>query len=137
MFSRIFTPVDLGHLDALRRALDVAGDLSKHYGAPVTYASVTTHAPSRLARTQEEFERKLAAFVEGEISAKGHAGEPKPIFSHDPTADLEDALLDAAHAVKADLVVMASHVPNLADALWPSHGGTLASHADMSVILVR
>ena len=37
----------------------------------------------------------------------------------------------------ADLVVMATHVPNLTDYIWASHGGHLASHAKASVFLVR
>ena len=37
----------------------------------------------------------------------------------------------------ADLVVMASHIPNVADHFWPSNGGSIASRADVSVMLVR
>jgi len=37
----------------------------------------------------------------------------------------------------ADLVVMASHVPNVTDYIWPSHGGWVAEHSDASVFVVR
>ena len=45
--------------------------------------------------------------------------------------------VEAVHETGADLVVMASHIPGIADAIWPSHGGRLASHADVSVFVVR
>ena len=44
---------------------------------------------------------------------------------------------EAAEELGADLVVMATHVPNLTDYIWASHGGHLASHAKASVFLVR
>ena len=36
-----------------------------------------------------------------------------------------------------DLVVMATHLPNVADYVWASHGGHLATHSKASVFLVR
>ena len=45
--------------------------------------------------------------------------------------------LKAVEEQKADLVVMQSHVPNLTDYIWPSNGGTVASHSRASVFVVR
>ena len=36
-----------------------------------------------------------------------------------------------------DLVVMASHVPNVMDHIWPSNGGKLAEHVKCSILVVR
>jgi nucleotide-binding universal stress UspA family protein len=46
-------------------------------------------------------------------------------------------LMAAIGELSTDLVVMASHVPNIADYLWPSNGGKIASHATASVMIVR
>ena len=59
------------------------------------------------------------------------------MVSHDPAVDLDDALVKAVHETKSDLVVMATHIPNVADHVWPSNGGRLATHTDASVFLVR
>ena len=36
-----------------------------------------------------------------------------------------------------DLVVIASHVPNVLDYVWPSNGGKVAERAKCSVFVVR
>ena len=46
-------------------------------------------------------------------------------------------ILNAPGNVGADLVVMQSHVPRLTDYVWPSNGGTIASHSKASVFVVR
>ncbi|MDN3720862.1 universal stress protein [Roseibium salinum] len=45
--------------------------------------------------------------------------------------------MKAIDETDADLVVMATHVPNLKDYVWPSNGGRVASHSDVSVFLIR
>ena len=59
------------------------------------------------------------------------------MISHDPAIDLDDTLMKAQHETGADLVVMQSHVPNITDYVWPSNGGTMATHSDASVFVVR
>ena len=58
-------------------------------------------------------------------------------IAHDPTTEVDDALMRAIDETGADLVVMASHVPNVMDHIWPSNGGKLAEHAKCSVMVVR
>lgn len=137
MYRRIMVPVDLAHIDKLDKALGSAAGLAKHFGAPVTYVGVTAATPSAVAHTPSEYAKKLAAFAKSQGDAHGIDADAKPITSHDPAIDLDGALLDAVEELGADLVVMASHVPNLTDYLWPSHGGKLATHAKTSVFLVR
>jgi len=67
----------------------------------------------------------------------GHKATSHSIVSHDPAADLDKSLMKACEEINADLVVMASHVPGVADYLFPSHGGEMARHAGVSVMVVR
>ncbi len=137
MFKRIMAPVDLAHVDGLRRALDCAADLAGHYKAPITYVGVTSSAPSQLAHNPEEFSQKLESFVAVEAKTHGVEGSAHTSIAHDPTTEVDDALLRAIDETGADLVVMASHVPSLIDYVWPSNGGKLAEHANCSVMVVR
>ncbi|MCR8550270.1 universal stress protein [Salipiger sp. P9] len=137
MFERIMVPVDLGHAEKLEKALLCAADLAAHYGATAVYVGVTTEQPSSLARTPAEYAQKLAAFAEDQAKLRGIATESKAYASHDPAVDLDPTLLKAVGETRADLVVMASHIPNIADHLWPSNGGSIATHTDVSVLLVR
>ncbi|RVV99077.1 universal stress protein [Mesobaculum littorinae] len=135
MFSHIMVPVDLSHAAAMAPAVKAASDLAHANDARITYVGVTTAEPSSVARTPEEFGRKLAAFAEEH--GDGLSVDSRAITSHDPTSDLDRKLLDAAKEMGADLVVMVTHHPNLADRIWSGHGGDIAAHADMSVLLLR
>jgi len=137
MFQKIMCPVDLAHRDTLDRALTCAADLGRHYGCPVVYVGVTSTAPGKVAHTPEEFGQKLEAFVEDEARRRGVSGEAHVAIAHDPTTEVDDALMRAIADTGADLVVMASHVPNVLDYIWPSNGGKLAEHAKCSVMVVR
>jgi nucleotide-binding universal stress UspA family protein len=131
-------PVDLTHRDQLDKALKTAADLAKHYGSAVTYVGVTPETPSPVAHNPEEFARKLDAFAKEQASAHGLSAVSGHMeTSTDPAIDLDKVLLSAIKATGADLVVMASHKPNVADWFWASHGGTVASDAKISVMLVR
>lgn len=137
MFSSIMIPVDLAHEDRLSKALDCGGALAKLYGAPVTYVAVSAAAPSSVARTPEEFAEKLDAFAAAQRGKHGIETKAHAMTSHDPTTDLDPTLLKAAEEIGADLIVMASHLPNVTDYIWPSNGGTVAAHAKASVLVVR
>lgn len=137
MFSRIMVPVDLAHLPSLHKALQVAGDIAKHYGAQVTYVGVTAAAPGSLGHNPAEFGARLDAFGAEQARFHGISAETKTVVSHDPTVDVDDALMKAIGDTGADLVVMASHLPGLTDYVWPSNGGKIAAHAQASVFVVR
>ena len=137
MFSRIVVPVDLAHSDHLAKALDTATDLARHYGATLTYVSVTAETPTSVAHNPKEFGEKLAEFARRRSEADGVKIDTKAYTATDPTIDIDSRLLRAAEEANADLVVIASHKPGLADYFWGSHGGHLAGHATISVFVVR
>lgn len=137
MFKRIMTPVDLAHIEGLERALNCAADLAKHYNVPITFVGVTSSAPSSVAHNPEEFDQKLSAFAQGEADKHGIDAATHMAIAHDPRTEADDALMRAIDETGADLVVMASHVPNVLDYVWPSNGGKLAEHAKCSVMVIR
>jgi nucleotide-binding universal stress UspA family protein len=137
MFNKIMVPVDLAHLAALEKALTVAADLSRHYGAALCYVGVTTSQPSAVARTPEEYELKLRAFAHKHAPDSGYEPSARVYNSHDPSVDLDNILVQAIHDVGADLVVMATHLPAHLDAIMPSTGDKIAKHTEASVFLVR
>lgn len=137
MFHTIMVPVDLAHLPALRRALDTAGDLARHYGARIVFVSVTAETPTPLAHNPAEFEARLDTFARDEATRLGVGTGARAYAATDPAIDLDRLLLRAIEETGADLVVMASHKPGLADYFWAAHGAGLAAHAGISVFLVR
>lgn len=130
-------PIDLTHREKMRTAITLAADLAKLYDSEVCYVGATTPTPSSVAHTPKEYGEKLAEFAKSEGDAHGQDVTSHTVISHDPTADLDHDLVKAISEVGADLVVMATHIPNIGDFIWPSNGGRLATHTDASVFLVR
>jgi nucleotide-binding universal stress UspA family protein len=137
MYGKIMVPVDLAHLQRLGKALEVAADLAKHYRIPVCYVGVTVPMPNPVARTPQEHEEKLARFGAEQATKHGIEAGTAAYTSRDPSADLDKRLIKAASDTGSDLIVMASHVPGLPEHLFASNAGAVASHAKVSVFVVR
>jgi nucleotide-binding universal stress UspA family protein len=137
MYKKIMVPVDLAHVEQLDKALTTAADLSKHYGIPLCYVGVTAATPGPVAHTPAEFSAKLEEFAKARSESDGIEASSKAYTSHDPAIDLEDTLMKAVHETGADLVVMATHMPGFPEHLFASNAGYVASHADVSVMVVR
>ncbi|GGC01918.1 hypothetical protein GCM10011352_30090 [Marinobacterium zhoushanense] len=137
MYSDIMVPVSLPHIDQLDKALKVAADLARHYGARVHYVSVSASAPSEVAHTPNEFAEKVQRFAAEQGAAHNIEVQAHPLISHDPAADLDLVLEHAEEKLGVDLVVMASHLPGFSDHLFGSHGSHVASHSKLSVFIVR
>lgn len=137
MYKQILVPVDLTHVERLPKALQTAADLAKHYDAPVRYVGVTPETPSPVAHNPAEYAKKLEAFGKEQADKHGISVSTKSYPSTDPAIDINKTLLQAVADAGADLVVMASHIPNVTDYLWPSHGGSVATHSEASVFIVR
>lgn len=137
MFKKIMVPVDLRHVDQISKAIAVAADLAQHYAAEVHLVGVTQSGPTEVARTPKQYAERLATFAADQSNTYGCAFRAHTEISHDPAIDLDRVLQDAAESLGADLVVMASHIPGFAEYVFASNAGYLASHARMSVMVVR
>ena len=130
-------PVDLAHVERLGKALATATDLARHYGIPLCFVGVTANVPTAVAHNPTEFGEKLEAFGAAQAKQRGVAVDTVAYSSHDPAADLDQRLIAAAQEIGADLIVMASHVPGLPEHFFASNAGAVASHAKISVFVVR
>ncbi|MCG6657759.1 universal stress protein [Halomonas campisalis] len=137
MFSKIMVPIDLAHIEVIEPSLAAVADLARHYDAEVCYVGVTSSTPSSVARTPEEFQKKLEAFAQQRAQVHGQPVSAQTVHSADPVANLDDLLIQAIKDVGADLVVMPTHPPKHLDVIMSSHGGKIATHTDVSVFLVR
>lgn len=137
MYKNIMIPVDLGHINQMDKALGVAADIAKLYAAQAHIVGVGQTVPTGIARTPAQYAEKLAAFAAERSGALGVTFKPHVEISHDPAVELDDVLMRAATQIGVDLIVMGSHVPGLAEHVFASNAGYLASHAPVSVFVVR
>ncbi|MEZ5477264.1 MAG: universal stress protein [Thiolinea sp.] len=137
MYQKISVPVDLRHKDQLEKAVRTAADLARHYEAEMTLYAVTGNEASSVASGPEDFANKLAQYADQQAQACGVAIHSKALVSHDLSIDLDKLLDKAFHESGTDLVVMASHVPGFRDYVFGSNAGYLATHSNLSVMIVR
>lgn len=137
MFKHILVPIDLAHLETLGRALMVAIAEARHHDADITYVSVASPLPGVLGHNPEEVQKRLDAFAAEQAGEHGVRAKAHLAISHDPSIDMDATLLGAIRDSGADLVIMATHKPGVAEYFFSSNGGYIASHADVSVMLVR
>ncbi len=137
MFQHIMVPVDLAHMETLEPALQVVADMARHYDATITYVGITSNSPSSVARTPEEYQQKLEAFARKRHAVHGRPVSARAYGSTDPTANLDDLLVNAIEDVNADLVIMATHLPRSLGVFIPAHGDAVAARARTSIFLVR
>lgn len=139
MFNRIMVPVDLEHADKLDKSLNVAAELARLNEASICFVAVSGKVPNRVAPSPEKFAAELDMFAREQGDRLGVETSALAKSSVDPAVELDDKLLEAIDETDADLVVMASHVPGVADRLHliSSNAAWIVKHADVSVFVVR
>lgn len=139
MFTKIMVPVDLEHADKMGKALRTAADLAQCYDAHLCFVAVSGKVPNRVAPSPEKFAAELNMFAREQGDRLGVETSSLAKSSVDPAVELDDKLLEAIEETDADLVVMASHVPGVADRLHliSSNAAWIVKHADVSVFVVR
>ena len=137
MFTKIMVPVDLAHAATVEKAIQVAADLAKLHNAEIFLVGVTDTAPGSVAHDPNEYQQNLEQFAADHSSRHGCSMTAKVVICNDPAAELDEALEDYGKEINVDLVVMASHLPGFMDHLFHSRAGHLATHADISVFIVR
>lgn len=130
-------PVDLAHKSAMTKALGVAAKLASDGKSSISMVGVTTTAPTAVAHSMDEYREKLEAFAAEQSAELNVRIEAVVLKSNDPTIDLDKQLRKAAVDLKADLIVMGSHVPKFGDWITHNHARWLAAHTECSMFIVR
>jgi nucleotide-binding universal stress UspA family protein len=134
MFRHVLIPIDLSHDSSWQRALPVAADQAKHYGAKLTLLTVLPNVrpvdPER--HTEEDAKKKLKVLVAQHV---GKDSEVDIRVEHHDTPHRYIRYLVSQEGI--DLVVMNSHHPELSDYILGSNATQVVHHADCSVFVVR
>lgn len=138
MYSRILVPVDLDNADKLTKALDLAGRTAKDAGAEVVYVDVVDAVPTMSPRTEgDRMAERLKVFAAEQAKVHGIQTTDHVALRSDLRLNVGSDLVKAAKEAGCDLIVMASHIPGFKDHILSSNAGYVASHAPMTVYVVR
>ena len=141
MYRNILLPVDLGEesswKDALPKAVEIAA------GSKATLHLVTVVPTFGMSIVggffPEDFEKKALAQAKaalGEFIAK-HIPGNVDARAHVAHGTIYEEILRAARKLDCDLIVVASHRPELRDYLIGPNAARVVRHATQSVLVVR
>lgn len=138
MYSRILVPVDLDNTDKLTKALDTAANVAKRNDATVVYLGVVDAVPTASPRPEgDRIKGLLDSFAADQAKAHGIQTADHVALRGDLHLNVGSEIVEAAKAAKCDLIVMASHIPGFKEHIFSSNAGYVASHAPVSVYVVR
>lgn len=139
MFKVVLIPVDVSHLDAAEKSLAIARKLTEEQDSKLILLNVVeelpgyvvSHIPSEIqAKAVEHAQNALTQMAEDHKLPSGT--EVMVRNGHPPTK-----ILAVAQETNADVIVIASHDPVLADYLLGSVAARVVRHAHCSVVVVR
>jgi len=140
MFKSILVPIDTEHKSSWEFAIPEALELAKVGGANVAIMTVVrdvkammraVRLPYQLEQMIDGTRRALGAIV------GGFPGAGTPIEQEVRWGSIGREILATAEGRRADLIVMASHRPEMLDYLIGPNAAHVAHHANCSVLVLR
>ena len=140
MFKNVLVAVDLEddtHIDGLLR---IASDMTDAQGAKVHLLNVIPAAPAVVSQflpesyetmASEKIEKDLAVLAAKVDLAEGAAASSVRF------GDVYQEILAHANKIGADLIIVASHKPNVGDYLLGTTASRVVRHASCSTLVVR
>ncbi len=140
MFKSILVPIDIAHRSSWQFALPQAIELGTAGKTKLTVVTVVRELKAmfegvrfefQLERMMSDARAKLAQIV-AEFDANGIAADQNILFG-----SISAEICKAAKDVGADLIVMASHRPEMRDYLVGPNAAYVAQNVSCSVLVLR
>ncbi|MEH6951099.1 universal stress protein [Nitrobacter sp. NHB1] len=140
MFKSILVPIDLSDTDLAKPAIATAVSLSQTSNGTIRLLNVLQMTPVMLAEylpadfgvQQRQSSEEALAIVASEVGI-----EPARMSSVVRQGSIYHEILEEAQAIKADLIVMASHRPAMKTYFLGSNASHVVRYAKCSVLVVR
>lgn len=139
MYKRILVPLDLDEIDVARPAINAALELARASGGSVHVLNVLALTPVMLAEyVPHDFDiNQRQSANEAIANLIKEAGLEGLITSAVRQGGIYHEILEEAHAIGADLIVMTSHRPAMRTYFLGSNAGHVVRYAKCSVLVVR
>ena len=141
MFKDILLPIDLGDVDSSHKAVSTAIELSGTEGARIHVMCVVPGYSMSIVSQffPKGFEEQSLAEAAKQLDVFIAKNIPAEITSQAIVANgtVYEEILRTAGEIGCDLIVMASHRPELKDYLLGPNAARVVRHANCSVLVVR
>ena len=140
MYKTILLPIDHAQESSWNKALPVAVTLCEAYGAALHLVNVIPDFSHGMVRQYfpEDYEEKINEGAQDNMKAfiaEHLAGQD--VTSHITHGPIYQRIIETAEKIGADLIVMGSHRPELADYLIGPNAARVVRHIACSVMVVR
>lgn len=139
MFKTILVPVDIAHPERVKSSLEAASKLALAHDSKLVLLYVVEQLPGYvLTEVPEGFRDSMKVRATAEIN-KIVAAQELPATAQVLVREghVYHTILSVAGDVGADLIVIASHNPVMADYLLGSVAARVVRHAQCSVLVLR
>jgi len=140
MYKKILLPIDLQEQSSWQKALPAALEYCEAFGAELHLLSVFPDLPTAMRPyLPEDTESRLAHEAAAGLDAfvAEHVPAGVTAFKHLDTGSIYHCILETAERIGSDLIVMASHRPEMSDYLVGPNASRVVRHANISVLVVR
>ncbi|GAB4353711.1 MAG: universal stress protein [Oricola sp.] len=140
MYKAIMLPIDLAHESSWKKAIPVALKMAETFGARLHAITVVQDIRNAMVAQyfpddyEEQLTRKAAKGL-ATLIAREMPGVD--VTEHVAVGQVYREIVRAAEDNGCDLIVMASHRPELADILIGPNADHVARHTPASVMIVR
>jgi nucleotide-binding universal stress UspA family protein len=141
MYSEILLPIDLDEPSSWTKALPTAVDLCRASQARLHMLTVVPEfrRPGVVEFLPNDYERRVLSGANQRLNMLIEERVPPAIATRPivATGTIYKVIIDTADGIPADLIVMASHRPELEDYLLGPDAARVVRHACRSVLIVR
>jgi nucleotide-binding universal stress UspA family protein len=141
MYRNVLVPIDLSDKHSWRKALPTAVALCQTFQARLHAVAVVPEfgLPMVGQYFPDGYEDKVRQQAAQQLKALIAEQVPDEVSTRRIIAEgkIYQEILKAAQTIKADLIVMGSHHPELKDYLLGPNAAKVVRHADCSVMVVR
>ena len=141
MFRKILVPLDLEQSSSWEQALPTALELRAASGGELHVLSVVSVIEMSVVASYfpADYETKMVESARERLSKLVAEAVPPEVSvtEHVAQGSIYDTILKTAEKIDADLIVMASHRPELKDYLIGPNAARVVRHSKRSVLVVR
>jgi len=141
MFNNVLLPIDLDQKSSWEKALPTAVEFCRASGGNLHVLTVVPNFGMSLVEQYfpKGFEKKMAEQTLKNLHEFVNANVPAEIKVQHIVGEgaVYEVILSIADKIKADVIVLASHRPELKDYLLGPNAARVVRHASCSVMVVR
>ena len=141
MYDKVLLAVDLSDDGSWTKALPTAVELCQSYNSELHLLSIVPDMglPVVPSFFPDNFEKEMAQETMEKLAGLATEHVPSDVTSHTHigSGTIYKEVLRVADELSADLIVMASHRPEMSDYLLGPNAARIVRHASCSVMVVR